>query len=493
MKTKEDILQGQDLTDFLLECRLDFKFFCEHVLKGTVGDDFELQPFHVEWADMFKNNPRTCVLAARGLGKSTILGVAFPLWIALFNSHKKIMIVSNTHDQAKDIIKRIRSYIEENEMLRSLMPNESHMVWTKTELNTSSGCQIFSKPYSDNSRGKEADYLLMDEASTYIDTELFFSVYVPIAAKVKGNIMVIGTPISKIDLIAQLERNNSYIVKKYPVVNNGKSIWEEKYPIKQLPELRHEIGDQKFRREMLVEINDESTQPLPYNIILKCFDDNVSFINHGIETLSNDETNTRSYYVGADFALSPKGDWSVFTVIEVGSDKKIKIVEMQRYRGLFYKEQEARLISMNERFKPNRIYVDETTFGKMLFTELKAAGLPIVGYSFTLNNRNTLITNLIRLFQEGRVVIPRHPDDSRALTLTNQLVKELVNMTETETKSGQTTYKSTMRFDDCVISLGLACMAANTTKRFMDFIGIGDPSTSSKAGNSSIYAKFMRD
>ena len=171
MRTLEQIIpEGMSLEEFLLRCRTDFKFWCERVIQTPENHEKGLiiKPFHLEWFRAFYKKERSCIIAPRGSGKTEILGVAFSLWIAFFNQFQEFLIISRTMEQSTKLLERIKLTIQENELLRKLVPKKFELAWSKTEINTSTRCKIFCKPYTEAVRGVHVDYVLLDEASTYL-------------------------------------------------------------------------------------------------------------------------------------------------------------------------------------------------------------------------------------------------------------------------------------------------------------------------------------
>lgn len=459
----DSILKGKQLDEFLMECRLNFRFFCEEVLSETLGEKLMIKSFHIEWFNMFLNNKRSCVIAGRGTGKTTVLGVAMPLWISLFNKHKDFLIVSNAMHQSVMIIDKIRMFIEENELLRTLRPSNPELSWTKTDLNTSTLCTIKAKPFGHNIKGGHYDYVLCDEGSLYEDHDVYFRSIVPTVNARNGNIMVIGTPMTLIDLLAKLEENSEYVVNKYPVEKEGRFLWKEKYNTELLERLKNEMGDDSFTREYLCEIRETEESPIRFRDLLHACDTELSFEK---KTSPMD-----SYFVGADFALSSKGDWSVFIVVKARKDGKIQLVDIRRVRGVPFRTQLEMLKAIYAKFIPVKMYLDKSTFGELFVEELMKENLPIIGFSFTQENRQAVFNTTIRRIQEGNLVIPYANDVKGQI---DNLMKELTSFVVDKTRSGYATYISRGKYDDTAIAFMLAIQAATTVKPFVSYIRSGD-------------------
>ena len=477
MKSIGEILRHDSLSDVLARASIDFKFFVERIMSGTLEEELKIKPFHIQWYNYFLNSKRTCIIAARGTGKTTTLGVAFPLHISFFNRHKDFLVVSNAMHQSVDIIKRIRDYIEENELLKKLRPPTYSATWSKTELNTNTHCRIIAKPYNPNLRGGHYHYVLCDEGSLYADLSVYFRSVVPTVNVKNGNIMVIGTPTSQTDLLARLGENPEYVVKSYPIIKGNRLLWREKYSLERLERIKSEISPDNFSREYLCNIVDEAISPFPYRMLVRAFDPNLRL---GTPRPSNYvDVNKRlgesegTFYVGADFALAAKGDYSAFVVVEKRRDNKIQIVDIYRRRGMPFQEQLSLLKAIHFKYHPVQMLLDKSTFGEVFLTELKRENLPVRGFSFTQENRNSAFNIAIRKFQEENIVIPYDQNHGETVSKVDVLINELTSFVIDKTRTGYATYISRGKNDDVAIAFLLAIKTASVQQPFLSYIRAG--------------------
>ena len=146
MRSIEQILKdygSEDLEALMIECSLSFPLFAEVVI------GLELADYHLEWFDLIRKYNRVNIIAPRGHGKTEFFGVAYPLWVSLFNKGKQCMIISKSLDQSTAIIQRIKDRMNENELLKHLIPEKTmDTTWRRTELVTTTNCRILCKPYT---------------------------------------------------------------------------------------------------------------------------------------------------------------------------------------------------------------------------------------------------------------------------------------------------------------------------------------------------------
>ena len=456
MMLRDEILEesGVDsVEELMFNARMDFKFFCEKILKlNNDNKPIIIKKFHEEWVDAFLRNKRSLIAACRGSGKTSILSIYFPLWRMLYHKQEKFLVVSNNLDNSKYLLGQVRNYIEDNEILNVLKPLSKNLSWTKTLLNTSTGCSVRCKPFSDSIRTLHVNWLILDEVSLYRDVEIYNSAVSPTIKRLGGHLMAIGTPRTLIDLMQKFKENKKFEFTEYPATKDGVLLFPEGLPQDVLDDAREEMGALDYNREYLLNITSGKDAPIPLGKIIKCFDGKSRFIN----SIENDNQE-RKIFIGADFALSATGDWSVFTVVEKIGDNYV-VLKMERMRGVHWREQICRFEKLNNDFKPIRILADASNFGRTFVSEMRARGLPVMGFDFAAKNKKELYVNLVNVFGGSEVTIPRDQNDSTTMSITDQLVEELTHII-VDRESSYKLYKSVAKHDDCVDSLALALEA----------------------------------
>jgi hypothetical protein len=138
-----------------------------------------------------------------------------------------------------------------------------------------------------------------------------------------------------------------------------------------------------------------------------------------------------------------------------------------------------RLKQLHEKYKAARIILDESSIGQSILQELRSDGLPVEAQSFSSSSRAALITNLLRIIENKKLVIPRginHPNaDSYTKSYTDKLTEELISFKEVESKTTKVKHLvSESVHDDTAISLAMACKGAGSRKTFTDYIASGN-------------------
>ena len=468
MRTLEEILgDSLDISAFLVQAQLDYKFFGEHVL------GLDVQPYQAFWIDSFESKRRSCFTAPRGSGKTYALGVAFPIWKSAFNRDLKFLITAASKDRAKDIVTELRNTIDRNELLSEILtPQGKATSWSTQGLRTKTDCQINVRAFTAKGiRGQHVDYALLDEGGEITDHQLYFSSFVPTVTQRGGKIVVIGTPQSEVDLLSILhEEERGYFCRTYSMWDEETqtSLWPSKFPKNELDKLRAEQGLMNFRREYLCEMVDEGAQPFPLTQVVSTYDPDEGFENLGryYQVVKGNPEAWGEYYIGVDLALSPQGDYTVFTVVErLGTQLIIR--NIHRIRGIDYHVQADLGKQLYESFKPRGMLVDKSNFGEPFVNDLREMGVPADTFKFTADNRNLILNNLVRIvtntFHKGgtpTMIIPRRSQDEICLTETATLTDELQKFIFDKTPAGFRTFRSTAKHDDTVMSLALAIYAA---------------------------------
>ena len=474
MRELKAILGEDKLTDFLIKCKLDFKVWCERVIQDP--DDhskgLQIKPYHMEWFRLINKNPRVAILAPTGFGKSQILGIAYTLWLVFTNRNKQVLIISKSMPQSRKLLQKIRLAIENNELLMELKPENASAQWSSNVITTSTQCRVACRPFSMNIKGEHVDYIVLDEASSYIDVNIFFDYVVPRAAAKNGKIVLISTPESPRDLMAILAKTPGFIFRSYPAIVNGKSIWPERFPMTKLNKTKQEIGETYFEKNYMCNPRSEEENAI-YSLksIEDCYDlgRSLSFA-----------TEEGSIYIGIDLAIAsgPRADFDCFVVVE----RKGGFVILRHgevHRGWSIQSKIDRIKELSETFKKGltSIIVDQSNIGVAIIDELRNAGLPVKPQDFHPTNRNKLLMNLKKLLDDKKLVLPYCKDDALTQTFVDRVTLELIKFKEVTTdKSGQRLtapkYVSAGAHDDAAMGLAMACSGAASEQPFVDFIAV---------------------
>jgi len=448
MRTIKEMLGGYKLDASFRQQLKNPVFFIRHVI------GLDLRPFHVEWIKMAENNRFVAIQAPRGHGKTETLLISYLIFKAYTQKKFSGLLISHNMEQNRETLRRIRSHIHNNELLRESIPTDREADWSRTVIELSNESRIMCRAFGDSVRGSHVDVCGCDEVGMYKDHQLFYDAVNPTVEAKEGKLICIGTPQSREDLINKLCRNDTFTSGIYPAINEkGEALWPRRFNLTKLHNIKRRIGTISFSREYLCNPLAEETQVFPYTLISEGFDYNLK--------LRSFPKPNCDYFIGCDFAMSGavRADYTVFVVLERDLANNLIIVEMWRVKGSKYETQKAYLEQLNDKYKPLKILIDQSTFGEPFLQELKQKGLPIYGFKFQ-GKKYDLVTLLINSFENKMLIVPKDDKDLTTKTQIEDLVKELLNFGIVELKSGGYTFRSLGGHDDIVIALALANYAA---------------------------------
>jgi hypothetical protein len=470
-----------------------------------------LKDYHKDWVEKLEKHDKIALTAFTGSGKTTVPGVLYPLWKIFNNPGYEVLVVSATMSQSKKILNEIKHHISECEYLNDLKPDDRSATWNQTEIELTNDSKIYCKPFTEAVKGVHVDLVICDEAAEFDDHEMYSRYVVTRAESKDGTVCLISTPVHENDLMSKMSdgtmtpkcpscgvsldkagdgewvcsvhgsfskeesrfdenvSSRNYWSKTYPVyreveegVDGGfrlsddkwvRPVFPENFDERRIRELRDEDMTM-FQKEYLCEPLAVEGDLFDPNDIIELYDKSEDFENN---------VNPRSdYYMGADFAVSHQGDYSVFTVVEDPRGGVPVVRNMERIRGMGLDAQEKRIKELHQIYRFKRIVLDETNFGTTVKKSLKEQGLPIRGQGFKLKQRNNLIVGLKNAVEKGELILPRGGEQARKLT--DKLYEELLGFGTSETQGGSITYKSTAKHDDTVMSLAMVLTGIDDDK-----------------------------
>src|SRR3990167_1528252 len=193
---------------------------------------------------------RVLFMAPRGFGKSYICSVMLPMWLALYKKKQDIFIVSSTISLGKELLRKVRNELENNERIISDFGEQKSDKWTEEMLVLRNGAVIRAKGRGFQIRGFRPDMVvcddLEDEEVIYSKDQRdklevwFFRTLLP-ALKPRQQLLYVGTKLHQFALIAKLEQKEEFLVRRWKALTDGKSVWEELWTTAQLERLRKEL------------------------------------------------------------------------------------------------------------------------------------------------------------------------------------------------------------------------------------------------------------
>jgi hypothetical protein len=222
--------------------------------------------------------PRLVVTSHVEAGKTAQFSIARVLWELGKNPNLRIVILSNTGDQAKKIVRTVGQYIKKSRELRQVFPElqphpDIEQPWTSTSLVVNRG--IISKDPSVQAigfggaiMGSRIDLLLLDDLLDYENTRTphqMDGVYNWLRASALGrltqNSRVWGVTNSwhPKDPMERLAAQPGYKHLRTPVVDEvtGELSWPARWPMSRIKKARRDLGPLEFGRQLMCQARDD--------------------------------------------------------------------------------------------------------------------------------------------------------------------------------------------------------------------------------------------
>lgn len=322
--------------------------------------------------------------------------------------------------------------------------------------------EFWSLDNPDGPRGREYDLFILDECAMLPSSYAWEAVIQPTLLNRKGRALFLSTP-RGLNWLWELWLRGR---KKPGVVDEWPNWASFQFPTVSNPtvdptwvaEMRRTTTAQHFAQEYLAQFMADETAV--FRNLDKCTMKGFAEYEAGLPG--------HAYAIGWDVAR--KDDFSVMTVIDL-NDKRV--VKIDRANHLSFELQLNRLRSLNERFWPFAILVEDNANLKLI-EDCQRMGLPVVPFRTTNISKSMLVDALSLAFEREELLIP---DD-------DILIGELQAYTTVRTPTGLIRYQAPENMhDDHVMSLMLAywVAAGETTGEaaLYSFSGMGDGSLAS--------------
>jgi len=250
--------------------RDDIEYFAEYYLSHILQDKTPI--FHKEMRRMLLSESRIGIAAPRGFAKSTNVQIIYGIYCLLFNEGDDILTISQSSSLAEDWIRKIKFELEGNDRIKNdfgilLQWGEKESKrWTATHLVIQKegrvysqikargrGCQVRglrpTRVFCDDLEEEEA---VRSEEQRKFLKEWFLGALLN-TLKMDQQLIVIGTILHPLALLNSIihkkDQFEKWETKKYVAIENGISLWENRFPVKDLLRRKQEIGTYAFEAE----------------------------------------------------------------------------------------------------------------------------------------------------------------------------------------------------------------------------------------------------
>lgn len=302
---------------------------------------FTLPPaeFHQELVDLLENPESDMleIIGFRGSAKTTFGSLALPLWSAITERFKFIILINDTSDQMELNLANIKYELENNRYINRLYPHiKSEDSWSKNKLVLSNGVRILGRSRGQKIRGirhrqHRPDLVIIDDPEDLKwvqkkknrdKTDRWFNgEVIPAVQEDNSKLVIIGNLLHKDALMSRIKRNNLFDVIELPLIkpegDEGLSEWERctwkaKYPNQEaLDRQKEKVGRVSWHREYLLNIISEEDQVVTS-------DELVYYSNERLTTSSKKHRiNAYDGAIAIDLAISDK-DTADYTAMVLG-------------------------------------------------------------------------------------------------------------------------------------------------------------------------------
>lgn len=295
---------------------------------------------------------RLCVAMPPRHSKSSMITLAFPLWLLTQDKSLNILIVNNSAGLSEKFGIQLREYIrkigaEFDLYLSDVKHSSTYLMFTDRHGNLQKG-SIRLVGASGSITGQDADYIILDDVYSGFDDITpsllqkkidWFQTIIEQRIEPHSKLVILHTRWHTLDLQGYLKENyvNDYSFVEFPAIDkNGNPLWTERYSLEDYTKKQEAMGERKFQA-----IYQQKPLDLTSNffhidklIFEDHFDDYVTGRVRSWDIASSDDQlgDQRDYTVGVRMLRTAKDQYWIFPYIrgQYGNNVKNIIYETAR-------------------------------------------------------------------------------------------------------------------------------------------------------------------
>lgn len=341
-----------------------FKYFFTKILGN------QWAPHHDEWLALIEQNQYVLIQCSRGHGKTWFF-LSYVIWLAYRMLPWEVLIISQTEEQVKtNIMNKLDDIIHRNPYLAHLRPSPKQL-WGAQLKTFPFGMSIRAESFGSSVRGAHPRLMWIDDPlkekggmSPEEQGDYFRSALMGTTMR-DTQVIVDGTPLDANDLLEQLERNPSFICRKYPAENEDrtKPLFPYLFTLEDLRKIEARDGSLAYARERLLQRIDPKTQ---------IFKDNYRTIN--VEVIFPELASVRTII---DPAISEKENACDSAIVTVGIDANNNLWEIDT--RLVHADDPTQILKevtkianlLHTRYSDYSIVIENEVFQKVLAYDLR--------------------------------------------------------------------------------------------------------------------------
>lgn len=339
---------------------------------------------------------------ARGAGKSHI-AAAEAIFESYWNDNYLVLIMSATKPQALEVIRKIKTFLNTSRFTtwKELFPKGKKESKAEIEIKNPGKrtySRIISVPATDAARGYSPNLIICDELAFWEDPVIFPKVVLGMLNRIDGikrRILALSTPNGKHGPFWECYNSPSWSIYDFDWRINPYNT-EEKMQV-----LRDNMTNLQFKAEY--EADFVSSQD-SYFTEIEINNSKCPEAGAGWKYESN-------CVVSVDFGkINDKCVIDIGCILDFKKPKNEQIIRLLDRRvkplGTDYATVLADLRAINKEIKPITFMLDATGVGEGPSDILKAEGIPVEPFKFSLFTKVTIMNNLKILMQNKRIQIP---------------------------------------------------------------------------------------
>ena len=302
---------------------------------------------------------RLCVAMPPRHSKSSLITLAFPMWLIFHNPDLDILIITNSGSLSEKFGIQLREYIDEygkyfNVYLSDVKKSSSYLMFCDSEKKLYNGSiRLVGKGGSIT--GTNADVLIIDDPYKGLEEEFtstalekmnnYYDTIIEQRIEPHTIEVILHTRWNSHDLQGYLKENDaeSYHFLELPaILDDGTPLWKEKYTIKELEKKRDRMGVRMFNAIYQQTPMDEDSDFFDLSKLRKGkpYDDDTKIIGQcrawDIAASTDEQGDANDYTVGALMNLYDDNSVCITDIIrgQFGNSVKNIIKETASFDGL---------------------------------------------------------------------------------------------------------------------------------------------------------------
>lgn len=459
----QDAISAQNLQylDSVESCMHErLKVINYNYFKNTCLPDFTQGWRNLEWGNMVQLYHHLNIQASRSSGKSHEFSYGFPLWkmygyerpsvVSMQSNDNKMRkygcLISNKQDISFKFIDKIIEEIKINDILAEKLKPD-----TRGEGNLGSK-MIKAKngaslaPYSLDSsiRSQHPGYItvddFLDKSAIYspdrratFNEEFFAAIMPALEPNPAAQIVCVGTPFSDApdDLYNKLKEDERFLQFIYPAIfPDGRLLAPDRYTFEKLMQEKKTLGSIVFAREYLVVPVSDGSSIFPWEYLERSTIgmENVKYVDN----VENFPIKLQRIVTACDFAISGNvgADYCAFITMGIDTMGNIYKLNIWHKSGATHNEMINQIISINQRFKPNKIIVEVNGFQMVMAQLARERGLKNISEFTTGEIKKDLYKGIPALgaaYERGQIKTPYAEGNTKEMS--SKLFNELNSIT----------------------------------------------------------------